>query len=150
MASHSTNSGDGGGDRAAHATPPAFAALAPTLSLDGAPDSGSFDQSGEKNLAENYDYVMHGQLFKIEAAGAGKVAATASFGGLLMLLTGDKRSLGELALDQKPKRQDGPGTANAGLGREPGSSTGDDHDDSDPELTQEWKEWHPARHLAGE
>ena len=32
---------------------------------------------------------------------AGKVSVTASFGGLLMLLSGDKRSLGELALDQK-------------------------------------------------
>ena len=43
---------------------------------------------------------MHGLLFKLEEQST-KIVATASFGGLLMLLKGDARSLGELRVDQK-------------------------------------------------
>ncbi|KAL6909397.1 hypothetical protein ACP4OV_001678 [Aristida adscensionis] len=40
-------------------------ALAPTLSLDGTPDTGFFTQTGRKTLADKFEYVMHGKLYKI-------------------------------------------------------------------------------------
>ncbi|CAD6246887.1 unnamed protein product [Miscanthus lutarioriparius] len=39
--------------------------LAPTLDLDGTPDTGYYTQAGRKTLADNYEYVMHGKLYKI-------------------------------------------------------------------------------------
>ncbi|ERN20556.1 hypothetical protein AMTR_s00070p00019820 [Amborella trichopoda] len=39
--------------------------LAPTLSLDGTPDTGYFTQGGRKSLADKFEYVMHGKLYKI-------------------------------------------------------------------------------------
>ncbi|XP_044361044.1 DNA-directed RNA polymerases II, IV and V subunit 8B [Triticum aestivum] len=39
--------------------------LAPTLNLDGTPDTGFYTQAGRKTLADKYDYVMHGKLYKI-------------------------------------------------------------------------------------
>lgn len=39
-------------------------ALASTLDLQGKEDSGVFDQSGAANLLDQYDYAMHGKIFK--------------------------------------------------------------------------------------
>ncbi|CAL5049954.1 unnamed protein product [Urochloa decumbens] len=39
--------------------------LAPTLNLDGTPDTGYYTQAGRKTLADKFDYVMHGKLYKI-------------------------------------------------------------------------------------
>ncbi|KAF2928280.1 hypothetical protein DAI22_06g267100 [Oryza sativa Japonica Group] len=39
--------------------------LAPTLNLDGTPDTGFYTQAGRKTLADKFDYVMHGKLYKI-------------------------------------------------------------------------------------
>uniref|UniRef100_A0ACD5Z757 Uncharacterized protein n=1 Tax=Avena sativa TaxID=4498 RepID=A0ACD5Z757_AVESA len=79
--------------------------LAPTLNLDGTPDTGYYTQAGRKTLADKYDYVMHGKLYKIsEETKAGqptKVEIYASFGGLLMLLKGDPSSAANLELDQR-------------------------------------------------
>uniref|UniRef100_A0A1D1XXN8 DNA-directed RNA polymerases I, II, and III subunit RPABC3 n=1 Tax=Anthurium amnicola TaxID=1678845 RepID=A0A1D1XXN8_9ARAE len=66
--------------------------LAPTLSLDGTPDTGYFTQGGRKSLADKFEYVMHGKLYKISENSTEanvKVEIYASFGGLLMMLTGD-------------------------------------------------------------
>ena len=38
--------------------------LAPTLALDGTADSGVWDPHRDPGLMENYDYVMHGKVFK--------------------------------------------------------------------------------------
>lgn len=79
--------------------------LAPTLNLDGTPDTGYYTQAGRKTLADKYDYVMHGKLYKIsEESKSGqvpKVEIYASFGGLLMLLKGDPSSAANLELDQR-------------------------------------------------
>ncbi|KAE8770063.1 UPF0235 protein [Hordeum vulgare] len=81
--------------------------LAPTLNLDGTPDTGYYTQAGRKTLADKYDYVMHGKLYKISEDGgskdktAPKVEIYASFGGLLMLLKGDASSAANLELDQR-------------------------------------------------
>lgn len=79
--------------------------LAPTLSLDGTPDSGYFTQGGgRKSLADKFEYVMHGKLYKISEEGSGtnvKVEIYASFGGLLMLLKGDPSNAANFELDQR-------------------------------------------------
>lgn len=79
-------------------------ALAPTLNLDGTPDNGYFIQGGRKSLADKYEYVMYGKLYKLSEEGSGanvKVEINASFGGLLMLLKGDPSNAGNFELDQR-------------------------------------------------
>eukprot|EP01133_Synstelium_polycarpum_P017260 gene17260-20569_t len=74
--------------------------LAQSLSLDGSLDSG-YD-SGKPSLADKYDYVMYGKIFKYQKDNSSsKVAIFASFGGLLMLLQGDPRYLPGLELDAR-------------------------------------------------
>ncbi|XP_057855096.1 DNA-directed RNA polymerases II and V subunit 8A [Cryptomeria japonica] len=78
-------------------------ALAPTLSLDGTPDTGYFT-GGRKSLADKYEYVMYGKLYKISEEGSGanvKVEIYASYGGLLMLLKGDPSNATKFELDQR-------------------------------------------------
>lgn len=77
-------------------------ALASTLDLAGTADDGKFDQSGRKTLADKYDYVMYGTLFKYaddHSSGSHKVELYASFGGLLMLLKGDPANLQGIDVD---------------------------------------------------
>ncbi|KAH7433218.1 hypothetical protein KP509_07G059800 [Ceratopteris richardii] len=79
-------------------------ALSSTLSLDGTPDDATFDQSGRKSLADKYEYVMYGKLYKFsdkESGGNVKIEVYVSFGGLLMLLQGDPSNLGNLMMDQR-------------------------------------------------
>lgn len=89
-------------------------ALAPTLALDGGPTEpyfGAAAQGGRASLADAYEYVAHGTVFKLrDAAGAaggggagnnassavGRCEALVSFGGLLMRLAGDGGKLGGL------------------------------------------------------
>ncbi|KAJ8460350.1 hypothetical protein OPV22_033276 [Ensete ventricosum] len=79
--------------------------LTPTLSLDGTPDSGYFTQGGRKSLADKFEYVMHGKLYKISEEASGgpnvKVELYASFGGLLMMLKGDPSNAAQFELDQR-------------------------------------------------
>ncbi|XP_078440523.1 DNA-directed RNA polymerases II and V subunit 8A-like [Wolffia australiana] len=79
--------------------------LAPTLSLDGTPDSGYFSQAASrKSLADKFEYVMHGKLYKISEEGSGprvKVEMYASYGGLLMMLKGDPSNAVNFELDQR-------------------------------------------------
>jgi len=54
-------------------------------------------------LADKYDYVMFGRVFKYKdssASGHIKADVYVSFGGLLMQLTGDPKRLEDLDLDQ--------------------------------------------------
>ncbi len=83
-------------------------ALASTLSLDGTPDDGTFDQSRRKSLADKYEYVMYGKVYKYAdvargggGSGAAKVEVYVSFGGLLMCLKGEPSNLSSLQLDQR-------------------------------------------------
>ncbi|CAN6297064.1 unnamed protein product [Urochloa humidicola] len=39
--------------------------LAETLNLDGSADTGYYTQAGQETLADKYDYVMQGKLYKI-------------------------------------------------------------------------------------
>lgn len=79
--------------------------LASTLNFDGTPDSGYYNQGQKKSLADKYEYVMHGKLYKISEENAGgpyaKVEIYVSFGGLLMLLKGDPSNATNVELDQR-------------------------------------------------
>ncbi|KAJ2448969.1 DNA-directed RNA polymerases I, II, and III subunit RPABC3 [Coemansia sp. RSA 2336] len=47
----------------------------------------------ERSLADDYDYVMYGRVYRYDDASGSKVSAFVSFGGLLMCLEGDVRHL---------------------------------------------------------
>ncbi|KAG5363404.1 DNA-directed RNA polymerases I, II, and III subunit RPABC3 [Yarrowia sp. B02] len=51
---------------------------------------------GEKSLADDYDYVMYGTVYKFEEGSGEKVAVYVSFGGLLLCLEGGYRHLSSL------------------------------------------------------
>lgn len=77
--------------------------LASTLHLDGTPDDHRTynPSSNAPSMADNFEYVMHGRVFNMEYKGEGIVAISASFGGLLMLLTGDQRHLSNVHPDMR-------------------------------------------------
>mmetsp|Transcript_1517 Transcript_1517/g.2063 ORF Transcript_1517/g.2063 Transcript_1517/m.2063 type:complete len:149 (-) Transcript_1517:257-703(-) len=77
--------------------------LASTLHLDGSPaDHFSFQpNSSEPTLADNYEYVMHGRVFDMTYKKDNVVVIAASFGGLLMRLTGDKAHLANILPDMR-------------------------------------------------
>ena len=79
-------------------------ALAPTLSLDGTPEDDAFDQTGKPSLADGYEYVMYGKCYKKvdeNAGGLTRASAYISFGGLLMNLKADPKSLQEIEIDDR-------------------------------------------------
>jgi len=69
-------------------------AIADQLVPEGGP-SDEYDQSNQPSLADKYEYVMFGKVFKyIEDKGpTTRVSVYVSFGGLLMMLRGDPRYL---------------------------------------------------------
>ena len=50
-----------------------WVALARTLRLDGAPEDDTYDQSGKETLLDQYDYAMHGKVFRYEHVSANHV-----------------------------------------------------------------------------
>ncbi|KAK8080757.1 DNA-directed RNA polymerases I-II-and III subunit [Apiospora hydei] len=73
--------------------------LATSLSLDGTRDAvsdgkGWRDVKGESSLADLYDYVCHGKIYKFEDGADGQtLKAYISYGGLLMMLEGPSKKL---------------------------------------------------------
>jgi DNA-directed RNA polymerases I, II, and III subunit RPABC3 len=53
--------------------------------------SSSSSSGNTSNLADSFDYVMYGKIYKAEEAPNAKVAVYISYGGLLMRLEGDPR-----------------------------------------------------------
>ncbi|KAI8913220.1 RNA polymerase [Gorgonomyces haynaldii] len=53
----------------------------------------------EKSLADDYEYVMYGKVYKYDDDGT-KVSVYCSFGGLLMCLAGDYRQLQQISTGQ--------------------------------------------------
>ncbi|KAH3673640.1 hypothetical protein WICMUC_003543 [Wickerhamomyces mucosus] len=76
--------------------------LASSLSLEGEDNSfinnGSWrpPKAGERSLADDYEYVMYGTVYKFEEGANDKIAVYVSFGGLLLSLEGGYRSLSNL------------------------------------------------------
>jgi DNA-directed RNA polymerase I, II, and III subunit RPABC3 len=75
--------------------------LTSTLNLDGTPDADEYVPDGKPNLLDDYEYGMCGKVFKYEYLSDKRVAAVASFGGLLLLVQGEQRHLVRIQLDQK-------------------------------------------------
>ncbi|KAH3668998.1 hypothetical protein OGAPHI_002753 [Ogataea philodendri] len=80
-------------------------ALAKNLNLDDSEDdnnmfstNGSWrpPKPGQKSLADEYDYVMHGTVYKFEEGKDDNISVFVSFGGLLLCLEGNYRSLSSL------------------------------------------------------
>lgn len=78
--------------------------LTPSITLPGSinDNSESTDASWRPHsgptLADKYEYVMHGRVFKFEDVPNGKMALFVSFGGLLMRLEGDPKLFSEVAM----------------------------------------------------
>ena len=64
-------------------------------------DHFSYQPNTEPTLADNYEYVMHGRIFDISYQKEGRVIIAASYGGLLMRLTGEQRHLANLLPDMR-------------------------------------------------
>ncbi|KAI0482139.1 DNA-directed RNA polymerases and 3 polypeptide [Xylariaceae sp. FL0804] len=85
--------------------------LATSLALDGSgardehndgggDERGWRDVRGENTLADMYDYVCHGKIYKFEDGVDGQtIRAYISFGGLLMMLEGPYKKLTPLRVD---------------------------------------------------
>ncbi|RKF73235.1 DNA-directed RNA polymerases I, II, and III subunit RPABC3 [Golovinomyces cichoracearum] len=81
--------------------------LASSLSLDGSKDEGrgwhdvaSSGPNGEPTLADLFDYVCYGKIYKFEDGEDGiTIKAYISFGGLLMALEGPYKKLTPLRVD---------------------------------------------------
>ncbi|KAI0429584.1 DNA-directed RNA polymerases and 3 polypeptide [Xylaria sp. FL1042] len=77
--------------------------LATTLALDGNRDNeerGWRDVRGESSLADMYDYVCHGKIYRFEDGVEGQtLRAYISFGGLLLMLEGPYAKLTPLRVD---------------------------------------------------
>ncbi|KAK3379964.1 hypothetical protein B0T24DRAFT_176689 [Lasiosphaeria ovina] len=80
--------------------------IASTLNLDGTKedDKGWRDDrkrdDDKASLADNYDYVCHGKVYKFEDGSDGQtITAYISFGGLLMKLEGPYKRLTPLRVD---------------------------------------------------
>ncbi|EER24233.1 DNA-directed RNA polymerases I, II, and III subunit RPABC3 [Coccidioides posadasii str. Silveira] len=81
-------------------------ALASTLALDGK-DEGAGGRAvwrdvgmGETTLANDYDYVCYGKVYRFEdSSTAGNMAVFVSFGGLLLYLDGPYKKLNPLRID---------------------------------------------------
>jgi len=81
-------------------------ALASTLSLDGkdngADGKGSWRDvgMGEQTLANDYDYVCHGKVYRFEEGTTDtNMSVFVSFGGLLLYLEGPYKKLNPLRID---------------------------------------------------
>ncbi|KAF9229466.1 RNA polymerase I [Gyrodon lividus] len=87
-------------------------ALASSLTRDGCASAGADgasaedkdrdvwrpDGKGRRGLEEDYDYVMYGKVYKFDGGTAEIVTAYASFGGLLLSLTGSFRHMANIVL----------------------------------------------------
>ncbi|KAH7522654.1 DNA-directed RNA polymerases II and V subunit 8A [Ziziphus jujuba] len=78
--------------------------LSPTLNWNEAFSSSDDTQGEQKSLADKFEYVMHGLVYKISEEGSGsdvKAGIYASFGGLQMWLKGDPIHCTKFKVDQK-------------------------------------------------
>ena len=79
-------------------------ALAKTLEMDGTLRHDSYDPTvfSRHTLAEKYEYVCHGTVYKVQGGDNGEtVTFYISFGGLLMRITGQIQKLTGIELNQK-------------------------------------------------
>ncbi|CUS13865.1 unnamed protein product [Tuber aestivum] len=77
--------------------------LASTLSPDGAKEDPAESKTGwkenkaaEPSLADTYDYVCHGKVYRFEEGNGEFIKVFASFGGLLLFLEGPHKKLSSM------------------------------------------------------
>ena len=75
-------------------------AIATSLSLDGS-DGGDWQRTDGPSLMDQYDYVMHGVVYKFAHVQGTKVEVHISHGGLLARFVGDQRHLQKLKVDSE-------------------------------------------------
>ncbi|KAL8741390.1 MAG: hypothetical protein Q9190_006002 [Brigantiaea leucoxantha] len=76
--------------------------IASTLSLDGSKDDSKGWRGvgkGEQTLADDWDYVCHGKIYRFEEGDDETIKVFVSFGGLLLYLQGPYRKLTPLRID---------------------------------------------------
>ncbi|KAA6407621.1 MAG: RNA polymerase [Lasallia pustulata] len=76
--------------------------LASTLSLDGSKDDRKGWREvgrGETSLADMYDYVCHGKIYRFEEGEGENIKVFVSFGGLLLYVEGPYKKLTPLRID---------------------------------------------------
>ncbi|KAI4165489.1 MAG: hypothetical protein LQ342_000899 [Letrouitia transgressa] len=76
--------------------------IASTLALDGSKDDNKGWRDvgrGEQTLADDWDYVCHGKIYRFEEGDDENIKVFVSFGGLLLYLQGPYRKLTPLRID---------------------------------------------------
>ncbi|KAF2188086.1 DNA-directed RNA polymerases i, ii, and iii 145 kDa polypeptide [Zopfia rhizophila CBS 207.26] len=75
--------------------------LATTLNLDGTKDEKGWREvsRAESTLADMYDYVCHGKVYRFEEGDGEMIKVYCSFGGLLLYLEGPYKKLTSLRID---------------------------------------------------
>ncbi|KAK4494901.1 hypothetical protein PRZ48_014257 [Zasmidium cellare] len=77
--------------------------VASTLNLDGTKDEANQGWRGKNNeptLADMWDYVTYGKVYRVEDEGDGeKIKVYVSFGGLLAMLEGPYKKLSPLKIE---------------------------------------------------
>ena len=77
-------------------------AFASSLAMDGSLDDGTYKMyTDEPTLLDQYEYAMHGQIFEFKHTKGTTIEVYASYGGMLMQLTGDAVLLDKLQPDTK-------------------------------------------------
>ncbi|PWN53150.1 RNA polymerase [Violaceomyces palustris] len=61
-------------------------------------DAWRLDQPGSGGIADDFDYVMYGKIYKYDEKHSDEVTVYGSFGGLLMALTGSYRHLSNVTV----------------------------------------------------
>ncbi|CAI9769402.1 unnamed protein product [Fraxinus pennsylvanica] len=80
-----------------------------TLNSDGSAVTGYISGGKQKSLADKFEYVMHGLLYKMsedkekqnDGSNTVKVVVYISFGGLQLMLKGDPLKMYKFRLDQR-------------------------------------------------
>ena len=76
-----------------------------SLASDGSPSPNNFSydiyNKKTNSLLDKFDYVMNGKIFKYSEEADGKVSVYASFGGLLLGITGEPSHLNNLNMDER-------------------------------------------------
>jgi DNA-directed RNA polymerase I, II, and III subunit RPABC3 len=75
--------------------------LATTLNLDGTKDEKGWRElsRGDSTLADMYDYVCYGKVYRFEEGDGDSIKIYCSFGGLLLFIEGPYKKLTSLRID---------------------------------------------------
>ncbi|SNX82007.1 related to RPB8 - DNA-directed RNA polymerase I, II, III 16 KD subunit [Melanopsichium pennsylvanicum] len=61
-------------------------------------DAWRLDQPGNGGIADDFDYVMYGKIYRYDEKVADQVTVYGSFGGLMMALTGNFRHMSNITI----------------------------------------------------